>query len=103
MIILENHEKIDLFNIFTFNNNNNNNNMMTELISFLQNTFIVGFMVLYYNTYKIINQQQETIDKLNLEITKLQHITQKNKKEIIGIRNDMTDYLDFKSYNYDDN
>lgn len=80
--------------------------MTSELITLLQNTFlatfIVYFMILYYNTYKIINQQQETIDKLNLAITKLQDITQKNKREIISIRDDMTDYLNFDNYNYDD-
>ena len=81
--------------------------MITELTTFLENTYIVviivAFMALYFNTCNIIIQQQKSIDKLNLEITKLQHITQKNKKEIIGIRDDMTDYFDFQRYNYDDN
>ena len=42
------------------------------------------------------------LDNMKKDIVKLYSIVEKNKKEIIGIRNDMTDYFNFENYNYDD-
>lgn len=76
--------------------------MMFVYENFIQPVFIMTCVVVLYHVYDMISRQQDTIDKLQLEITKLNHITQKNKKEIIAIRNDMEDYLNFQRYNYDD-
>jgi cell division protein FtsL len=43
-----------------------------------------------------------SIDNMKNDIALLCAKVDKNKKEIIGIRNDLTDYFQFENYNYDD-
>ena len=54
------------------------------------------------NCFNIIIEQKTIIDNMKNDIEKLYSKTEKNKKEIIGIRNDMTDYFHFEEYKYDD-
>jgi peptidoglycan hydrolase CwlO-like protein len=50
----------------------------------------------------ILNNTKKEIDNLKNDIKNLQSKIEKNKKEIIGIRNDLEDYLNIRTYNKDD-
>ena len=65
----------------------------------------IVFTILLYiikTCYDIMNEQKNVINMMKKDITMLYSKVEKNKKEIIAIRNDMTDYFHFNDYNYDD-
>lgn len=67
-----------------------------DYTSFLLSVAMALIMGMVYGSHEIINKQQNTIEKLQLEILQLKKKVEKNKKDIRDIRYDMCDYLHFK-------